>query len=72
MVQVTFADAEVYAAWIGKQLRTEVEWERGAGGARRVLNWLGATFRTATAASMATSALRRLARSRAMALTWST
>jgi formylglycine-generating enzyme len=32
VVHVTHADAEAYAAWIGKRLPTEVEWERAAWG----------------------------------------
>jgi len=34
VVHVTHADAVAYAAWIGKQLPSEVEWERAAWGGR--------------------------------------
>ena len=34
VVHVTHADAQAYAAWIGKQLPTEIEWERAAWGGR--------------------------------------
>ena len=34
VVHITHADAQAYAAWIGKQLPTELEWERAAWGGR--------------------------------------
>jgi formylglycine-generating enzyme required for sulfatase activity len=34
VVHVAHADAQAYAAWAGKQLPTEVEWERAAWGGR--------------------------------------
>ena len=34
VVHVAHADAEAYANWIGKQLPTEIEWERAAWGGR--------------------------------------
>ena len=34
VVHVAHADAAAYAAWIGKQLPTEIEWERAAWGGR--------------------------------------
>ena len=32
MVHISYADAEAYAAWVGKQLPSEREWERAARG----------------------------------------
>lgn len=37
VVNVTYADAEAYAAWVGKRLPTEVEWEHASGEASQAL-----------------------------------